>query len=151
MSYIRSPELLGFDKLDLSSDSTVNAGSSETITSTPEPGYLYKVKSIHLNIVTPGGTSSGTHRFDVKHTSPTMTYLTGISAHDGQLRYDFGYWRNADNTELPLTGIEQLLMLNQIVYNHDHPLTIKYTNDTDVNQTNERSIILDVEIYREVL
>jgi hypothetical protein len=127
---------------DLSSSSTVNSGASETVTVTPPAGKICRLIGIRLNADPPPASSSGTHEFELNYNT-TGTYFAFFS-----LKAPFNGYPVANKlilsgatSELPSGDPAQVNMFGGgIFFSSDYPLKIDYNNDTDTNQTNDRTI-----------
>ena len=150
-----SNNLLGFKIIDLTDDSTVNTSTTNDQTIQPPNGLMYLPTTLYIYIPDPSGSSSGTHglylAYDV--TDITRTGIWKIVSNTGNSIGTYYGAFNGDN-ESPSTSADQQRAISGICHNwitYDRPVTLRYTNDTDVNQTGTRKVIIGLEVHKNVL
>ncbi|MDS0243960.1 MULTISPECIES: hypothetical protein, partial [unclassified Haloferax] len=70
--------------------------------------------------------------------------LEGKSSYGNPLRLANGNWYNADRNQKPNDGGAQLAQMQSFRLSSEDPLTVSYRNDTDMTQSQTRSIALAV-------
>lgn len=128
--------------VDASSNTTVAAGANETITIQPPEGKIWKIRQAKLKVAPPAGATSGNHRLKVGTYTHDTYAIYGSSPYDSYLSFLSGEWESA-SAKFPSNS--DGARLSNIVFSYDCPLIIRYENDTDVEQTNARTIKLVVE------
>jgi len=128
--------------LKLTDTSEVAAGSDVTTTVYAPEDYIYELLYLGLQVNPPAGATTGTHGFRIEVTPIVLKVLNGSSTYDTQVRYDYGYWYSANNSQFPTTEIAQLMAPRGLRIDENTPLKIVYYNMTDAVQTNTRFIYL---------
>ncbi len=143
-SAITTQQAISVEWLFRTQTGNVSPGSSVSTEIYAPTGYIYEILFLRLQCSPPSGASTGTHSFFVSDTSYLSGILEGESTYDTELRYEYGYWMSANSYQYPTQEISQVMVLKGIYVDADTGLRIRYKNDTDVTQTNNRGIILCV-------
>ncbi len=117
---------------------TVVAGSYREVVITPDEGVIASINTTYISVQPPSGAGSGTHFLSL--------YVGSGSAYKRSLlvtgAYNVGLQiaglAVTSGTPVPLDESAVALSLSNIKFNHDNPLTIRYTNNTNVTQTLSR-------------
>ena len=114
---------------------TITSGGSKLFTIIPTNGYIARLNLLHLSILRPTSSTSGTHKVEIYHTLPTADVYAIISA-------EFGIGITCRANEIiygtlvyPTTADRFERNISNIWFTKTKPLLIKYTNSTDVSQT----------------
>lgn len=138
--------------IDLTDDTQVNSGgSTNTQTLKPSAGKIYQVIHIRLNTPAIGG-ASGDHKTAFQYTDGTtymdLAYLKGTDGATYEIDGRNGF---IASTELPSNAQQQYeFMHNSIIVSNSHYVEIKYTNDSDTNQTGTRTLVFWVKESNEM-
>ena len=136
--------------VDLTSTGTIAPAGTDAITLQPPEGYAYQILDMNLRASLPAGGSSGTHEFKGRITGNYHDEFWVIAAFNSVVYiapYDF----NGPDTERPTAIGQQFPTIHETMYcTNDNPLVITYTNDTDVDQTGSRTVIVIVKKTRQV-
>jgi len=149
MPYNYNPRARKFVNIDVSSNSTVLSGQSETVTITPPSGKVYSIIRVDEYCSPPSGATTGTHSFDNRSSNPNRTIV---------------YIENAYSGVIQLRGISPILysridpsdtglFANEVIHvaiTNTSYLTITYNNNTDVNQAATRTIKFMFEEFDEL-
>jgi len=151
-------EFLGLKFIDLSSTDTVNSsGATDYARITPPDGQIYQIKDIQYYAADPSGSGSGTHKVLIYHEATVCQYelyhklieVLGNSGTNIGIGYGGGIGILAGTTKLPDSDEESYSVINGgIWFNNNNPVDIKYTNSTDVNQTEKRTCNVVVAVYK---
>jgi len=137
--------------LDLSQTGTVaHSGGTETYTIQPNEGFIYEVKCLYFYVAIPAGGTGGTQGLDIYSDGYAKTDNNWISltqAHNSVLK--IANQQYTGTNEKPT--LEQSYSANNIVASQTYPVKIKYTNNTDADQTNTREVVAVVKKIREAL
>ena len=125
--------------INADSIATVDAGNAEDVIVKAATGYIYEVLAMQLHVPAPSGGSSGTHSYYVFSESEYIPVLEGISVFSSIVSYKFGYWHTADSSESPVDETTQCLVLKGLRIDAINGIIIRYSNNTDVGQTDIRS------------
>lgn len=141
---------LSINSVDLSDNTTVNAGANKTETLQPNAGKIYQIIGLYVSIADPSGSTSGTHELRIKYQN-NNTYIQ-IKATTGNIISVNQNLFTGDSAEKPSGTAQQFeIMYYGILYaSYDQPLDFEYYNDTDANQTGTRTIQLIVKEVKEV-
>lgn len=105
----------------------------EVVIFTPPEGKIWEMLSCNFAASAIPGATIGTHEFEVIVSN--MGYLLGSSGYNKDLAYGAGEWELATVFALPSDKVSQLEILKTIKIDADKPLTIRYDNSTNANQT----------------
>jgi len=145
--------IAGIQLINVSSSSTVNAGNNEGVSIQPPEGQLYKILQLELKVNSPGGTTSGTHKFYAINLNALSAswHFKAESAHGSSIAVGAYHQFNADSSEEPDSDTDQMTVMHNLWASNAYPLRIIYDNGTDVNQTNQRTIKALVLVYQEII
>lgn len=115
---------------------TVASGSNETVTITPPTGKLYHLIGMWLNASAPSGATTGTHAFNLATGSVDLMY--GASVYSSSCTFDWSYWYVADSAKRPPGDDAPAILMGKLTFDNSNPLSIRYINSTDVDQTSTR-------------
>jgi len=153
-----SPGFIGIKKIDLSDDTTVTSGGgTNTQTLQPPQGLIYKICRLMIYIPDPAGSAANDHilsaEWDNSITLQAQALFYLKASFGNPILTSYGSFQ-ANSTEAPGAATQQDNMITGISHNYatyDYPITFDYTNNTDVNQTGTRSLIIYVEVYKDLL
>lgn len=131
--------------VDASSNTTVPAGSSETITIQPPQGKIWRVMLFEFYVDPPQNASTGQHRLLLGLQGTYNPFLRVYNNYNGYIYVTGNHAFTQHSTEDPDSDIAQILLLSQLKISHDYYLIIMYTNTTDADQTNTRKIGIHLE------
>jgi hypothetical protein len=133
---------------DLSSATTVAAGSNHVVVIQPPVGKLWIVQSLFLQAPIPSGGTSGNHEFLLAHGDSDLGIGQGRGNFDKQVRYQHHQWRDnvAANLaiEVPSDKAAQQWLARGLHLTNDVTLQVQYNNNTNVDQTGSRTIKVGV-------
>jgi len=124
--------------VDASSNTTVPAGSSETIIIQPPQGKIWKVIAITFEVSAPPGATSGDHRFRVGTINQNIPYVK--SNYDAVLRVWSCLPVNYSSLLGGATVGDYCNLYSKQKGSYDYPLRVEYNNYTDADQINTRAI-----------
>lgn len=140
--------------VDLSSTSTVNTGTTENKPLQPDAGYIYEVIDIYFNCASVPASSSGTHALQVSYDGVTRTtnLIEVAGAFNNTIRISEVGWTGADTEEPNVDGDQYWKKDRGSMYaSNGIPLNFIYSNDTDANQTNARTLEIMVKKIKEAV
>ncbi|KIL38302.1 hypothetical protein SD70_27185 [Gordoniibacillus kamchatkensis] len=121
-------------------DQVLNTAASgiTTITITPPVGELWRIKVLAISAPAPAGAASGTHLFEIRSGVASSSYNAVMSA-----KSNFGdpatildnYITSGTSSKIPTTEQAQQQAILNLVATNDSPLSIVYSNATNVTQT----------------
>lgn len=113
-----------------------------------EPGKIWRIRGIYLNIPAPVGDTAGTHKIEFFRITPSGDReLVNISgAHSTVLKIDQGeFTGGTDETPGAAATQFEVIYCGRFVLSHRYPLKIIYTNATDAAQAGIRALEFLVE------
>ena len=128
---------------DLSDNTAVAAAGSNTQTLTPVAGKIYVIRNIFYNAADPAGSGAGTHTLSCRQVYVSsdrvlfeITATTGNDIKITQVAFV------GDSSEAPSNAREQALLQKggQLWASNSYPLKFTYTNNTDVQQAQTRTL-----------
>jgi len=135
--------------IDLTTDSSVaSGGGTDTVTLQPDEGYIYKVRSIFIDIPDPAGSGANNHVLSCLLGGETAsTYKHFFIASDfGNDITVYGMNGFIGTSESPSGASEQhSIIYHDLICSNSYPLDLLYKNNTDVNQTGTRTVKFLVE------
>jgi len=132
---VRTRPYISYEKIDISSDVTVQAGTEENIDILAPEGYIYEIVNGIIHVSPPDGATSGEHSILVIALS-SFTITKAVSSYNKYVWFYSSNWISADIDAQP--SANQLHALQSASADEDSPITIRYRNDTDVAQTDLR-------------
>jgi len=146
-----SNSFLGIKFIDLSDDTTVTAGNTNTQTLQPTNGQLYRIIGINYASTDPAGSGSGNQSLSIGYQNMSdsdgigkITSNTGSSIYITQMQF-------LGTSEAPSSAALQYDLLHSSICSYSQPIDFIYKNDTDVSKTGTRRLLIMVEVYKEVL
>ncbi len=120
---------------------TIEAGGSETITIEAAPGTIAEVHGIVFRALAPVGATIGAHVGEIS-VGMLGNGLYGQAPFNTTLSHQYGYWYTSGVTRHPsdVTANVLMSMTGALLFSDAIPLRVKYTNNTDTAQTQERVI-----------
>lgn len=129
--------------LNASNGGTVASGNTEVTEIYAPTGSTYTVRSLELVVTADIDATTGSHRWDIRPMGHIGTLL-GKSNYNTSLVFVRNHWETADLKDQPPTG-ETVAAVQALKATENSPLQIRYDNDTDVAQENDRKIKAIVE------
>lgn len=130
--------------VDLSQTTTVAAGSTENLETFAPSESLYRIVGAKIIAPPPTGAASGFHIFKIL-TGGGIALLAGRSGYQTDIRFHRSYWRTANEVSEPPNEAAQQEAISSLKATESQPVEIEYQNQTDVDQTDNRTIKLLVE------
>ena len=115
---------------------TLPASSTEHTVITPPAGKLWQIINMRLIASNPVGASSGNHVYTLS--VGQINVLAGDSNFGEQIIWDYTRWDKADKSQKPDTDVAAQNALASIRVIKETPLTVTYSNFTDVSQGSMR-------------
>jgi len=134
---IRTRPYISFEHFTMNCTTTVLAGEREGVDILAPTGYIYKVFNGKLFVEPPAGATSGQHEFYLS-LAGMMRTIYGVSNYGTRLFFDSSCWLEADCKSYPVYNTVGAIQSS--IADEDTPLTVFYSNRTDVDQTNTRNI-----------
>jgi len=131
--------------VDASSDTTVPAGSSETITIQPPQGKIWRIVGGRIYSSLPAGATAGNHSFSINHGLISTKYDNLVITGNYDVSIDLRLYPQSYTSIEPNDTKLFFEVLTLFKWSSAHPLIILYENSTDVDQTHTRLIKLIVE------
>jgi len=128
---------ISLEHTSIISSDTLSSGSNESLTLTPPDGYIYEIQNMRVLILAPPSASSGQHYVLMYPMTVNIPVIRLWSQYNKAIKYVYGHVEAADNYN-PDNNEAFNDMVRNLVATKDYPLLIKYFNDTDVDQTNQR-------------
>ncbi len=134
--------------VDLTATATVSPAGVSSIPFKPPKGVVWEIVNIYCLIPDPAGSGAGDHRLEIitdNFANTLSSFATLISDFGTTLQISRSAF--AATTEIPSTSAEQYNVQRGgiIKSSFDQPVSFKYTNGTDVNQSGSR--VLEI-LYR---
>mgnify|MGYP001499101434 FL=1 len=128
-------------QITINSSEQVDTGSSSEIIIMPTSGYKAKIVSLYLNVSPPAGATTGNHMFfvyfDLDYTHRLLQIMGNYNI--SLLFRGNGASIGSSVTTMPSDLNAVINNLRGVEFTEAMPLKIKYTNNTDLAQTNIRS------------
>ena len=121
---------------------TVASFGSYTKIFTPPKGVKWEIINMRLLKGFPTGGSVGTNGFTVSVGNAPQIY--GESVFGSKIEWRYNTWITADSLKYPVAEDAAILALQRIVSNRGNPLTVRFDNSTDVNNTKLGEIYIQV-------
>lgn len=133
------------EPVDFSVDTseTIAAGENETVEINPPEGAVYRLIALYTRADPVDAATDGRQEMRVR---PLATFMAtrARATYDQPLSFESGHWIKADVQEDPPEKSAQQLAIQELIATKDSPIQIEYINNTDADQTANRS-------YRAVL
>jgi len=120
--------------------STVSSGGSAQTTVTAPTGTVLEILGLQIIIDPPPGASTGDHIFFIRGPNLEVRYLACRSGFSTAIEIKDNRIFTADQTQEPSTEGGQRGQIRSIRCDDTNGVVFKYTNRTDVDQTNDREI-----------
>lgn len=127
------------DFVDLSQTSTLTAGSEETVRLTAQSGTVIETLGFKLAAPQVSAATSGFHFAQLQVGGIGIRALNLNSLNDAGLNYQTGAIQTANNGGSPSDPSAQQQAPLGLRADNVSPITIKYSNQLDVDQTNSRT------------
>jgi len=128
---------------------TINAGQDGETTLIPPAGQVWYFRAYLFYVASPGATSTGTHQIDIRQQGfgGGWDSIAEIkAAHDGTLYLNTSKIVAGDS-KLPANDTEIWEVMKTVPISNTRYITVDYSNDTDVNQTNDITITALFDVY----
>jgi hypothetical protein len=129
-------------------DSTaVNAGGTAILSTTVPVGKKWTIKRASHIVLPPASATTGTHLINVNVGSTNLRIAMATAQHNARVQYTNSAFYDT-NTQQYMTNVipddhnAQSDLFRDLELQNGVDLTISYTNNTDVQQTNSRSLYL---------
>ena len=129
--------------IDASQSSTVAPGDREIVEIFSPEGAQYQLTSMQLRVEPTEG-ANGDHSIVVT-TAGWVSVLVGRAFPNGRVHWDRSTWQSAGRLTRPSSEAAQLRAAQSLRATPDDPIRIVYRNDTDSEQTDERTYLFVVE------
>jgi len=133
---------------DYTNSSTVAPAGDHEITFAPDHGFLRKILSIYIDIPNPVGSTAGNHYLHAYWNTASKigsTYIYLDTPTGTAIKTYYGEFV-ASTTEKPSNSTLQSEVLlggaTELWASKDYPIYFYYYNNTDVNQTGSRRLII---------
>lgn len=105
------------------------------------------MKMLGINVANPSGATTGTHKMAIRLGISDFRYnqLLAESNYNNKIEINYGTIYLADVSKVPASEEAQRGVIHNLVISADVPLILYYANNTDVDQSNARTIRLVVE------
>ena len=138
------PSKIRVVEVGVTSTDAVPSGTSKIEEFTPPAGYIWEISRMFLLALPPTGAASGTHQFSVYTGGGIGIGIHGKSVFGSKVSWNYSVWDVADSLKIPSSEEATLLALQSILCDQNTPLKVYYSNDTNVDQTIERTIVISV-------
>jgi hypothetical protein len=128
--------------VDTAQTSTVSPGTESDTVITAPSGTVLEVLGMRVKVGNPGGATTGFHDIQFRSSTRLHIYLLARSGPGTNIRINRGIILKADDVQEPSTEIAQLTAIRSIRIDDTNGLTIRYKNETDADQTDDRQIQL---------
>ena len=139
--------------MDLSDNTGVNAGNSNTQTLTPPTGKIYTMAMIYYHAPDPAGSSSGTHDLTIKRVyvsiARQLAIIKATTGNDVTVGSNT-LWSGDSNEQPSNVELQYALTHGGLIASNSYPIQFIYNNDTDVAQAGTRTCEILVREYNEV-
>lgn len=134
------PEIV---KQDVSQTVSVAAGSTEVVEVYAPTGGIYSVRHLRMKVSADGNATSGEHTMQLVSTAGNGTGIratTGTSNYNSTVSFYAGEWYSADVSQGPTDGGALQAKVGRTKATETEPIQLKYMNNTDAAQDNERQL-----------
>jgi len=139
-------------EIDLSDNTSIAPGGTNTQTLTPPAGFCYQIVGIYYSAPDPAGSGAGTHELNVYYDTATEYpyQLIFLQSATGSGIYIGKYASFIATTEQPTGSLQASLCYGGYIWcTNTEPILFEYDNDTDVNQTANRILRVLVKKYKQ--
>jgi hypothetical protein len=115
--------------------------NSDIIPIKPPAGKIWEMKHFSFNVSKPNDATLGSHQIFIRYGSDASiaTVLSAKATYLGGLIIESGIITSANSAQVPNDTLSQKLAVQSLYATYDHPIYIKYQNQTDVQQSNARN------------
>lgn len=130
------------DQIDASSSTTVSASQGENVIVRPPSGTIYDLLALRLTAEPPAGSSSGNHSITLRSEDLFIGAVDLESFHSDPLEYTSSEIIDASANQVPSSSAAQAQAVRGLRADNSSGFLIRYFNDTDADQTQNRIIRL---------
>lgn len=134
-----------FETKDVTQTSDVASGGTEVVEVYAPTDSLYRLLWMDVKVQPPGSATANDHRMEVKPADPGPQGLIGFSDYQTKIEFNNRVWQSANSYQQPSNEAAQGANVAALRASNSLPLTFKYSNNTDVTQSNQRRIRLVLE------
>lgn len=135
------PEIVS---VNIEETSNVASGSDEITEVYAPTSAIYNVQNVQVYIDPDADATTGDHELQFKPLGD-FTVTKGKSNYNTRIWYVGSAWESADIDQQPTANEAQLPAVQSLQATENSPITLRYINNTDVAQENNRLIDLIVE------
>jgi hypothetical protein len=128
--------------ISASQTATVSSSGSQTTTVTAPSGTVLTVVGLQVVIDPPPGATTGNHTIQVKGPNEAVSYLLARSTFDQDILINNSVIATANDFVRPGSPVVQSQTIRSIRADDTDGISLVYDNDTDVDQTERRTIRL---------
>lgn len=128
---------------DLTQTSSLASGASETIQLFAPTGSVYTINQMRIHVDADADWTTGSHKYVLDSAGEVFTAL-GESTYTNTLRFERGWWQNADKTIQPNDRSAMVQQMQSLKATENAPIQFRYHNDADAAQDNQRLIEVSV-------
>lgn len=129
--------------VDASQTGSVSAGVTETTEVYAPIGAVYRVVGAKMRVPSDATATTGDHRIFLA--SGGVESVEGVSAYSSEVFWNHYEWQTADIRARPSNETSKLTALQSLKATENTPMKVKYHNNTDAAQDNDRSYTFVVE------
>lgn len=123
---------------ELTQTDPVPAGSTESVELYAPPGSVYEVLQMRIHVNSDADATTGSHKYVLDSAGEIFTIL-GSNNHDGELRFERGWWRSG-GTNQPDDRAAMQQAMQSLRADENQPIKFRYQNETDAAMENDRQI-----------
>lgn len=117
---------------------SVASGTEEVVTIQPPAGFLYELLLIRATVSSDADATSGKHKLMSYSETESIRLFKGESNYNTPLRFKYDVWQDADISKMPSTEAAQSVVLKEKRIDENNGIIIRYKNETDAAQENDR-------------
>ena len=155
---IQTGEYLGTQTTEHTHTDTITSAGFYTYQLKPPNGYVYVVRGMYGYVGTPAGSGSGTHYFYVRNDSSDSAgvnyqWLIRLTSDHTDALKGFMSSNICTTSQAPATDQEILDIFagGLLKATYDEGVSVRYYNGTDVDNTNDITLLFIYDVYKEVL
>jgi hypothetical protein len=130
--------------LNESQTADVPSGVAESVEILAPRDAMYRVKQLQAVVSADADATTNDHRIQAKSAAQVFA-IEGASAFDSSIRFEKGHWQKADSIKRPAQSAAQVQQMQSLVATESAALQLRYANNTDVAQENNRSFVFVLE------
>jgi len=119
---------------------TVTSSSISTTNVLAPSGTIISVIGIRFQVSAPSGATSGNHQVQIQGPNGTVRFIFARANFGDQILIDDGIVKLASSTVAPASEAVQSNNISSLTADDSQPITFRYANGTDADQTNTRQI-----------